>query len=39
MPTTSWLLVPVVMGLLWVLGPYVFGIEVDLLPDWLDLKP
>jgi solute carrier family 13 (sodium-dependent dicarboxylate transporter), member 2/3/5 len=29
------LLVPVVVLLLWVLGPYVFGIEIDLLPDWI----
>lgn len=29
------LLVPVVVLLLWLLGPIVFGIEIDLLPDWL----
>ena len=28
-------LVPVVVILLWILGPYVFGIQVDMLPDWL----
>lgn len=28
-------LVPVVVLLLWILGPYVLGIEIDLLPDWI----
>lgn len=28
-------LVPVVVLLLWILGPYVFGIEIDMLPDWV----
>jgi solute carrier family 13 (sodium-dependent dicarboxylate transporter), member 2/3/5 len=29
------ILVPIVVLILWVLGPYVFGIEIDLLPDWI----
>ncbi len=33
------LLVPVVVLLLWLLGPVVFGIEIDLLPDWLGFLP
>ena len=28
------LLVPILVGLVWLLGPYVFGIEVGVLPDW-----
>jgi solute carrier family 13 (sodium-dependent dicarboxylate transporter), member 2/3/5 len=28
-------LVPIVVVLLWVLGPFVFGIELDLIPDWV----
>jgi solute carrier family 13 (sodium-dependent dicarboxylate transporter), member 2/3/5 len=28
------LLVPVVVGLLWILGPLVFGIEPGTMPDW-----
>jgi len=28
------LLVPVLVGLLWLLGPYIFGIEVGVIPDW-----
>lgn len=27
-------LVPIVVLLLWLLGPLVFGIELDLIPDW-----
>lgn len=28
------LLVPVIVGLLWLLGPWVFGIEFGQVPDW-----
>jgi solute carrier family 13 (sodium-dependent dicarboxylate transporter), member 2/3/5 len=28
-------LVPIVVLLLWILGPYVFGIELDVVPDWV----
>jgi solute carrier family 13 (sodium-dependent dicarboxylate transporter), member 2/3/5 len=28
-------LVPIVVLLLWILGPYVFGIELDVIPDWV----
>lgn len=28
------LLVPVILAVLWFLGPMVFGIEIDLVPDW-----
>ena len=27
-------LVPIIVGLVWLLGPWVFGIEVGTLPDW-----
>jgi hypothetical protein len=26
--------VPILVGLLMLLGPFVFGIEVDLVPEW-----
>ena len=28
-------LVPVIGLLLWILGPFVFGIEIDMLPHWV----
>jgi sodium-dependent dicarboxylate transporter 2/3/5 len=28
-------LVPVIVGILWILGPLVFGIELDVVPDWV----
>ena len=28
------LLVPLIVGLLWVLGPWVFGIEMGTIPEW-----
>lgn len=28
------LLVPIVIGLLWFLGPLIFGIELNLVPEW-----
>lgn len=28
------MLVPLILAVLWLLGPIVFGIEVDVLPDW-----
>ena len=28
------LLVPLILAVLWILGPLVFGIEVDVLPEW-----
>jgi sodium-dependent dicarboxylate transporter 2/3/5 len=27
-------LVPLILGVLWVLGPLVFGVEIDVLPEW-----
>ncbi len=27
-------LVPLILAVLWVLGPLVFGVEMDVLPDW-----
>jgi sodium-dependent dicarboxylate transporter 2/3/5 len=29
------LLVPIVVGLVWLLGPWVFGIELGVVPDWV----
>jgi sodium-dependent dicarboxylate transporter 2/3/5 len=29
------LLVPILVGLLWILGPWVFGIELGTLPEWV----
>jgi sodium-dependent dicarboxylate transporter 2/3/5 len=29
------LLVPILVGLLWILGPWVFGIELGAIPDWV----
>jgi len=29
------LLVPIIVGLVWILGPLVFGIEVGILPEWV----
>lgn len=29
------LLVPIIVGLLWILGPWVFGIELGTIPDWV----
>jgi solute carrier family 13 (sodium-dependent dicarboxylate transporter), member 2/3/5 len=29
------LLVPIIVGIVWLLGPLVFGIEFDLLPAWV----
>jgi sodium-dependent dicarboxylate transporter 2/3/5 len=29
------LLVPIIVGLLWLLGPWVFGIEFGVLPEWV----
>lgn len=29
------LLVPIIVLLVWLLGPWVFGLELDVLPDWL----
>ena len=28
------LLVPLIVGVTWLLGPLVFGFQVDILPDW-----
>ncbi|MCF3649878.1 SLC13 family permease [Synoicihabitans lomoniglobus] len=33
------LLVPIIVGVLWLLGPLVFGIEVNVLPDWAIVTP
>ncbi len=32
------LLVPIVIGLLWVLAPLVFGIELDVVPAWAETE-
>ena len=29
------LLVPIIVAVLWILGPTVFGIEINVLPDWV----
>jgi sodium-dependent dicarboxylate transporter 2/3/5 len=29
------LLVPLIVGLLWILGPLVFGIEFGVVPEWM----
>ncbi len=29
------LLVPIIVLILWILGPLVFGIELDVIPDWV----
>jgi sodium-dependent dicarboxylate transporter 2/3/5 len=28
------LLVPIIIGLLWILGPWIFGIELGIIPEW-----
>jgi sodium-dependent dicarboxylate transporter 2/3/5 len=29
------LLVPIIVGLVWLLGPWVFGIEQGVIPPWV----
>ena len=33
------LLVPLIVGLVWFLGPHVFGFQIDLLPAWANATP
>ncbi|WP_221030803.1 SLC13 family permease [Actomonas aquatica] len=33
------LLVPLIVGVIWLLGPYVFGVQIDVLPEWVAAAP